>query len=53
LSTGHPRSKAREASGNWTIKQCAERKGFLGTTIEVDPDIVKTPGGDFGQWRPQ
>lgn len=52
LSTGHPQSKAYEASRRWTIKQCATRSRFLGTSSEVDPDIVNAPHGEFGQWRP-
>jgi hypothetical protein len=50
MSTGHPHSRTREASGKWTIKQCAERQNFLGTSTEVDPDVVNTPIGNFGQW---
>jgi hypothetical protein len=50
MSTGHPNSQAREASGKWTIKQCADRANFLGTLSDVDPDVLKNPTGRFGQW---
>jgi pimeloyl-ACP methyl ester carboxylesterase len=50
MSTGHPHSQAREASGKWTIKQCAERQNFLGTSTDVDPDVVNISIGNLGQW---